>query len=219
MKRTQRSPWIAAGLAVLAGTALADVSVINRPRSVLDPPPSDVGFVSQECRQFLYLPVDSTSAELHWSQRLSLAACRDQIAILPVSEYEGLQALVTTLDNHAAPSIAIYRDAGSNGPTRIRILATYALGMTYLDTAVRARSAVHPGAQFGGPTYGNAAYYEELKKLHAALEPLLASDLRAASAAFDEVGFLAEDYAIPAMSNSLIRNVVRNARAEAQLLR
>ncbi|MGE5183097.1 MAG: hypothetical protein ACM31C_13595 [Acidobacteriota bacterium] len=219
MKRTQRSPWIAAGLAVLAGTALADVGAISRPRSVLDPAPADVGYISPECRQFLYVPVDATSVELRWSQRLSLAACRDQVAILPVSEYEGLQPLVTSLDNHAAPSIAIYRDAGSNGPTRIRILATYALGMTYLDTAVRARSAVRPGAQFGGPTYGNAAYYEELNKLHAALEPLLARDLRAASAAFEEVGFLAEDYPIPAMSSSLMRSVVRNARTQAQLLR
>lgn len=200
MKPAQRSPWIAAGLAVLAGTALGE------------PQPPDA------CRAFASVPADSTSTSLRWAQQLSRAACRDKIPLLQVSDAEAFPSLVASLENHAAPSIELYRDAGTRGSAAMRIVATYHLGLTYLDIAVRARSAIRVDASYGGASYGNTAYYDELHRLHAALEPLLANDLRAARAAFDEVGFLAEDYPIPAHANDVVVKAVDNAEVLSRAL-
>ncbi len=215
-----RIHWIATGLAILAGTALAEVKTVRAPhgtrgRDIV----LDVGIVPPECRQFRTIPADSRSELVPWAQKLSLAACRQTVVIAPVTDPEGLRPMVAALEHAAEPSIELYRDAMGRGPSPVRMLGAYGLGMTYLNIAVRARGAIRvPTTAYGGATYG-AAYFEHLQQMQRTLDPLLANDLAQALAAFDEAGFLAEDYPLAARSNDVVKNAVASAHAEADLLR
>lgn len=217
MKRAPSS-WIVVLIAIIAGTSLADVN-----RSIREPDPGpkktvDIA-VPVECQQFLAIPADSTSELLPWAQRLSVAACRQSIALTPVSDPEQFPALVSRLDQAMAPSIEIYRDAMARGPTEIKILAAFGLGMTNLNIIVRARSAVRvrDGA-FGGAAYGTA-YIEFSQKLHRALEQLLVKNRTAALTAFHEVARLAESDPIAARANQVMPIVIETAESQAALLR
>lgn len=217
MKRALSS-WIVVVIAIVAGTSLADVNTgaresIHRPKNAVDIA------VPVECQQFLAIPADSTSELLPWARRLSIAACRQSIALAPVSDPEQFPALVNRLDDAMAPSIEIYRDAMARGPTEIKILAAFGLGMTNVNIIVRARSAVRvPDGAFGGATYGTA-YIEFSQKLHRALEQLLVKNRSAALTAFAEVARLADADPAAARANQVMPVVIDIARTQAALLR
>lgn len=221
MRRNQPLRWLAAGLVVVAGTALADVGDGQARRWTASREPAvELGQFSAACEPFRSVPKDSRSELLRWDQKLSMAACRQALVYMPVSDPEGLRPMVAAIEHALAPSIAIYRDAMANGPAEIKIVAAYGLGMTYVNIAVRARGAIRAaGASYGGVGYGGAAYFHELKRMHDALEPLLAQDLRSAIAAFDEVAMLADDYPEAAKANDVVVHAIANARAESELLR
>ena len=221
MRRNHSLRWLAAGLAVIAGTALADVSGVQERRpSTSRERVLELGRYSPACEQFRSLPADSRSELLPWEQKLSTAACQQALVFMPVSDPEGLRPMVAGIEHALAPSIAIYRDALANGPPQIKILAAYGLGMTYINIAVRARSSIRSaGASYGGVGYGGAGYFDELKRMHDALEPLLTADLKSALDAFDEVAVLADKYPDAARANAVVANAIANARAEAEMLR
>lgn len=142
-----------------------------------------------------------------WDQRLSLATCLR--ATTPTTrpiesgDVRSLPFLVTHLEQSFAAPIAIYRDAMAFGPPEIKILGAYGLAATYLEIAIRARSALAPDDARG----------------RFAFEPLLEPTLRCAKAAYDEVGFLAEDYPKAAKANAVVDFAIRNARIQGGLLR
>lgn len=216
MKRAPSS-WIIALIAIVAGTSLADVN-----HSIRESRPGPTKAVDialpVECQQFLAIPADSTSELLPWARRLSIAACRQSISVATVSDAEQFPALVSRFDQAMAPSIEIYRDAMARGPTEIKILAAFGLGMTNLNIIVRARSAVRvPDGAFGGAAYGTS-YIELSRKLHEALEPLLVKNRTAALAAFQEVARLAELDSAAARANQVMPVVIDIARTQAALL-
>ena len=218
MRRTQYAPWIVALLATLIGTSgteLRQSAQAQAPARLEQPiAPDDVPPL---CRMFLELPASSRSEVLPWQQRLSLAACRQTIALDPVTDMNGLRAALARLDRVMAPSIAIYRDAVARAPTnQLRMMAAYALGMTYVNTMVRARSLIR-GGSFGGATYG--AQLQGPDALRASLEPLLVSRRDAALAAFDEVARLAETDPAAARANRVVIYVVEDARRKVDQLR
>jgi hypothetical protein len=217
MKRASSS-WIIVLIAIVAGTSLADVN-----RAVRKSPPRPRNAVEiaipVECQQFLAIPADSTSELLPWAQRLSIAACRQSISLAPVTDAEQFPALVASLDQAMAPSIEIYRDAMARGPTEIKILAAFGLGMTNRNIIVRARGAVRvPDGAFGGAAYGTA-YIELSRKLHRALEQVLVKNRNAALAAFQEVARLAQLDPGAARANQVMPVVIDIAQTEAALLR
>jgi len=222
MKRAH-SPWIVALLAILAGTSVADVNnAIRESMPVGHPEAVDVAGLPPECRQFLAIPADSTSELLPWAQRLSVAACRQSIALAPVSDPEQFRAMVARLEQAMAPSIAMYRDAMARGPAPIKILAAYGLGMTNVNIIVRARSAVRvpgDGASFGGAAYGGRAYVDRSQRLHQELEALLVKERDAALAAFREVARLAHADPASARANQVMPVVIADAQTQAALLR
>ena len=219
MKRTQAMPVVAALLAVLAGASAANVTSSTPPSSMrtLDMP-IDVSAIPSECTEFLAIPHDTSSPLYAWQQRLSVAACRQSVAISPVTEVQQLGAMVATIERAMAPSQVIYRDAAARGPNQIRILANYGLGMTYTETIVRARRALAPSDQFGGATYGHITL-DRASKLRLALEPLLAADRDGALSAYDEVARLAADDPAAASANVVTERAVADARAQAAMLR
>lgn len=157
------------------------------------------------CQAYVGEPRDATSVAFRWDQQLSLAACRVAVHIAPIERGDvgALPGLVATLEAAFAPSIAIYRDAMSLGPPDVKILGAYHLGATYLAIVVRARNAIAPDDE----------------RSRQALDRLLALDLRAALAAFDEVGFLAEDDTRAARSSSIVKLAIVNARTSSEQLR
>lgn len=210
MKRYKPLLWFAGAVAVVAGAALADV---DHDVAV------DVGRFSPACAQFRALPADSRSEILPWQHKLSMAACQQAVLVMPVGTAEGVRTMVTDLERAYAPSIAVYRDAKLKGPPQIKLLAAYGLGMSYVDIAVRARSAIRVAAPaYGGVGYGGAAYFQELRRMHELLEPLIAGDLASARAAFQEVGQLASENPAVARSNDVVRNAILNARAGVELI-
>lgn len=217
MKRAPSS-WIVAVIAIVAGTSLADVNIaaresIPRPKNAVDIA------VPLECQQFLAIPADSTSELLPWARRLSIAACRQSIALAPVSDPEQFPALVSRLRDAMAPSIEIYRDALARGPTEIKILAAFGLGMTHVNIIVRARGAVRvPDGAFGGAAYGTA-YIELSQKLHRELELLLVTHRNAALAAFHEMARLVDADPAAARANQVMPVVIDIARTQVALLR
>lgn len=215
MKRIQPMTWIAAGVAVIAGTAIADVADTQRTKTTT----VDVQQESEECRQFRQLPADTTSDIYPWAQRLSYAACRQAITVKPVRTTAGLEPMVTELRQAAQPSIDIYKDALCKGPASVRMLAAYALGKTYEGIAVRARNAIAgAGGRFGGGRYGGGRY-GGTASLSNALEPLIASDLAQALASFEQVKTLARSFPNAARSNQVVMNVIRQSCAEVIALR
>lgn len=217
MKRAWSS-WIAVPLAVLAGTSVADVGTGRSPP--VGPEPTSVSSMPIECRQFLQIPADSTSELLPWAQRVSVAACRQSVALAPVTDPEQFRPMVARLEQAMAPSIAIYRDAIDHGPAQIKILAAYGLGMTNVNIIVRARSAVRVAADggFGGAAYGGS-YLDRSQRMHRALEALLTRERDAALAAFHEVARLAAADPAAARANQVTRFAVENAQTQAALLR
>jgi hypothetical protein len=217
MKRAPSS-WIIVLIAILAGTSLADMNRAVR-ESTPEPRKAVDIAIPVVCQQFLAIPADSTSELLPWARRLSIAACRQSISLAPVSDPEQFPALVRRLDEAMAPSIEIYRDAMARGPTEIKILAAFGLGMTNLNIIVLARSAVRvPDGAFGGAAYGTA-YIGFSQKLHRALEQLLVKNRNAARAAFGEVAFLAESDPVAARANQVMPVVIDTAQTQAALLR
>lgn len=217
MRRTQYSPWIVAVLATFVGTSGADIrqGIGAQPPTRLEVPvePDSIPAV---CRRFLEVPADSRSETLPWQQRLSLAACRQSIALDPVTDMDDLRSALAKLDGAMAPSIAIYRDAMARAPNHLRIMAAYGLGMTHINTMVRARSLIR-GGSYGGATYG--AQVDGPQALRAALEPLLVTRRDAALAAFDEVARLAERDPAAARANQVVVYAVQDARRTVSLLR
>src|SRR5207248_2192490 len=150
--------------------------------------------IDPSCERYLVEPRDAISVSFRWDQRLSFAACRQAVAVAPIErgDVRALPGLVAQLEDAFAPSIAIYRDAMSLGPPELRVQGAYGLGSTYMAIVVRARAAILPDDE----------------RSRGALEPLLARDLRAAIAAFDEVGYLADDYPNAAGANSVVKLAV-----------
>lgn len=221
MKRAY-SPWIAALLAILAGTSVADVNhgaresmPVRRPEVV------DLAGLPPECRLFLAIPADSTSELLPWAQRLSVAACRQSIELAPVSDPEQFRPMVTRLERAMEPSMVSYRDAMARGPAQIKILAAYGLGMTNLNIIVRARTAVRVpgGGAFGGAAYGGRAYLDRSQRLHQSLEALLVKERDAALTAFHEVARLAHADPASARANQVMPVAITDAQRQAALLR
>lgn len=224
MQRAQLSRWVALVLAILAGTSIADVNnaVNGSMPAPTRQPPIDLPGMPLECRQFLAIPSDSTSEILPWAQRISVAACRQSIALAPVSDPEQFRAMVAKLEQAMEPSLAIYRDAMARGPTEIRILAAYGLGMTHLNIMVRARSAIRvidDRAAYGGAAYGSFAYVDRYQAMHRALEPLLVREREAAITAFRKVIALAYQHPLAARANQVMPVVIANATVQATLLR
>ncbi len=220
MKRT-RSRWIVALLALVAGTSAAGVNDARRPVAVR-PAATDFAGVPAECRLFATVPVDATSELLPWAQSLSMAACRQSIALAPVSDPEQFRPMVAKLEQAMAPSSAMYRDAAARGPMQIKILAAYGLGMTNLNIMVRARSAVRiagPDTSLGGAAYGGMAYLERSRRLHQLLEALLVTERDAALAAFHDVARLAHGDPRAAQANRVMTLVIADAQRQAALLR
>jgi hypothetical protein len=158
------------------------------------------------CRAFLREPRDAISVIFRWDQRLSFASClRATTTVAPIEpgDLQALPRLIAHLEDSFARSIAIYRDAMSFGPPEIRIQAAYGLATTYLDIAIRARLALTPDDARG----------------RFALEPLLEPTFRSAIAAYDEVGFLADDFPKAARANAVTAYAVTHARFQARLLR
>jgi hypothetical protein len=180
----------------LASPALAERLVVGPERETNE---------QSACRQFIGEPRDAISVAFRWQQRLSLAACREEVTVarIPKGDGRAIRALVAQLEHGFAASIAIYDDAMATGPAYVRILGAYGLGMAYLAIIVRARAALEPEDVVG----------------RRALERLLDRDERAARAAFDEVGFLADDYPKATHDNPVVELAVRNARTEAERLR
>ena len=157
------------------------------------------------CQPYVGEPRDAISVAFRWDQQFSLAACRAAvgIALIERGDVDAIPRLVAYLEGAFAPSIAVYRDAMSFGPPELKILGAYHLGTTYVAILVRARTAVAPDDE----------------RSRQVLERLLAADLRAAIAAFDEVGFLADDYPNAAGAGSVVKIAIRNARTLRDQLR
>lgn len=221
MKRAH-SPWIVVLLAIIAGTSAADVNDRRGPTAVRPPGVVDMARVPLECRLFATLPLDTTSELLPWAQSLSMAACRQSIALAPVSDPEQFRPMIARLEQAMAPSIATYRDALARGPMQIRLLAAYGLGMTNVNIIVRARSAVHitgGDASFGGASYGGTPSVERSRRLHQLLEALLVKERDAALAAFHDVARLAHEDPGAAQANRVVAFAVMDAQRQAALLR
>ncbi|HTR54141.1 MAG TPA: hypothetical protein VMJ10_25790 [Kofleriaceae bacterium] len=169
----------------------------DRDRDVRARPPS--------CEQFVGEPRDAISVMFRWDQQLSLAACEATIEVprIEPGDVRALPGLVSHLERTLAASISLYRDAMSFAPPEARILAAYGLASVHLEIVVRARAALAP----------------DDTRSRCALEPLLDDDLRAATAAFDEVGFLAEDFPKAAHANEVVEFAVASAAGQARLLR
>ena len=220
MKRAQLTPVITALIATLAGTSGANVEVAAIEKGQARP--AELTFDPAElpamCRQFLAAPLGSKSERAPWQQRLSLAACRQQLVVAPVSTPQQFGPLVASLDRQMAPSQVIYRDAMARGPGSIRILAAYGLGMTYRNIIVRARMALEAGTAFGGATYGGG-YLDHVRALHLTMEALLAREFDGARAAFTEVGRLAEADPAAARADTVTASAVTHAQGELAALR
>jgi hypothetical protein len=217
-----RSPWIIVLLAIIAGTSTADVNDRREPPGVRPSGVIDMANVPIECRLFTTIPLDSTSELLPWAQLLSMAACRQSIALAPVSDPEQFRPMIARLEQAMAPSIAMYRDAMARGPTQIKILAAYGLGMTNVNLIVRARSALDitgGDASFGGASYGGTAYLDRSRRLHQLLEALLVKERDAALAAFHDVARLAHQDPDAAQASRVMAFVVMDAQRQAALLR
>jgi len=212
MKGMQHVAWTGALIAIVAGSSQAGpktAAAIVKPGQV--ELPMDPASLPDDCRQFLALLPGSTSENLPWYQRLSIAACRQRVEVSPVTTPQQLGPMVAQIENAMAPSIAIYQDAAARGKHEIRIVSEYWLGMTYLNIAVRARRAVDAGASVGGATYGG--WSDGAMGLHRALEPLIARDLDNALAAFREVDMRAAGDPHAATSDQVVRRDVEQARA------
>jgi hypothetical protein len=226
MQRAQQTTWIVAVLAAVAGTSLAGPKPVAKesktPASVVDA--SESGALPAQCVQFLHIARDTRSEIYPWLQRLSVAACRQEISLPKVTQPSQLAPMVESLRTAMAPSIATYKDALARGPNdQIKILAAYGLGRTYTDMIVRARTRIAaydqiPG-EFGGVGYGAGSYLNRSLALHLALEPMMQPEHDGAMAAFAEVARLAEADPIAARTNAVMPVVIASARLESQTLR
>lgn len=223
MKRSTRTIWVAVfGLALLA-TGLVAATEIGDPQKLETDVPGD-------CSQFAGGPADARSEVLPWDQRLSLAACRQQFEIGAVSDPAQFPALISKIDHEMQPSMTIYSDALTRGPTpEIKILAANGLGMGNVTNIVRARKAVAipdvtVTAGTGGETYGGAAMEESATQrertaqAQRALEPLLAPWKTNAVAAFADVERLAKENPDLCQRSAVINFIVGNAQAQVRLL-
>jgi hypothetical protein len=199
MTRAKISTYLAIALAGLAGTAAADTAVDRRP-------PIDARRLPLECKQFLATPTGQAGNPwLLWENRLSIAACRQRTTLIaPVTDPEKLRSMVAMLENAIEPSVAIYQDAIANAPARLRILAAYGLGRTYIDLVVRARATI-PG---GGEIMDNLALADRYAMLHRTLEPLLVRDRQRAVDAFAEAVRLAEAAPEEVSANKVMTDAV-----------
>lgn len=211
MRKMQNSTWMVALLAVVAGTSQAEVrrtAAIDKPGQV--ELPIDASSLPPECRQFLSLLPGSTLSTMPYYQQLSIAACRQTFEIAPVTTPQQIGPMVLSVQNAMAPSIAIYRDVAARGTHEVKLLAEYGLGMTYLNTVVRARRAIDAGASMGGATYGGFA--DGIVGMHRAAEPLLKNDLDQAVAAFHAVDLHAAGDPHAATSDEVMVKAIASAR-------
>jgi hypothetical protein len=187
-------PSVAAAIATFAGVARAGTEHERERESVR---------VERDCGMFRGVPKDATSAKLVWDQQLSLAACATAVDVAPVSDPAQLPAMVAQLEDAYSGAIDAARDAQSLAPPQLRIVGAFALASAHLAIVVRARAAIEIPRD--APDY-----LARLHAMHRVLEPLLASDLRAARASFDEVGYLGEDY--PQARDAVTATLVSRAR-------
>ena len=217
MRNMQTSTWVVALLAVVAGSSQAEVTkaatIVKAGEVEL---PIDSASLPPECRQFLSLLPGSKSDTMPYYQQLSIAACRQRVEVAPVTTPQQIGPMVLSVENAMAPSIAIYRDVATRGTHEVKLLAEYGLGMTYLDTVVRARRAIDAGRSMGGATYGG--YLDGFVGLHRAAEPLLAHDLEQAVAAFHAVDLHAAGDPHAATSDEVVTKAVATARYYHELL-
>lgn len=224
MKRAQSSASIAAVLAIIAGTSLADVRHVVHEQKVL--PTRELAIEGKdlpgECRLFLSIPSDSTGDIRPWAQRLSVAACRQSITLAPIDNPERFPAMLETLQRAMAPSIAIYRDAMAHGPAQIGILAAYGLGMTHVNIIVRARSAARivdvRASAHGGDAHGAAVHRERAEAQRRAFEALLRPERAEALAAFRAEAQLADQHPDAARANLVMSVVLADGRTQSALL-
>ncbi len=217
MRKMQNSTWMVALLAVIAGTSQAETkrtaTIVKSGQVEL---PFDASSLPPECRQFLSLLPESNLATMPYYQQLSIAACRQTFEIPPVTTPQQLGPMVLSVENAMAPSIAIYNDVAAKGTHEVKLLAEYGLGMTYLNTVVRARRAIDAGRSMGGSTYGG--YLDGFVGLHRAAEPLLAHDLEQAVAYFHAVDLHAAGDPHAATSDPVMVKAIATARYYHDLL-
>lgn len=210
---TRSTCTVAACLAMVASIAPARAGAPKPKASVTPRPmvheprvPVVLPRLHPECRDYLVVPSDSTSDELPWMQRLSLAACEERAiasaVIAPAIDADQLPGLVAQLDGAMAGPIALYREASTWGPPKTRLLAAYHLGMVYVDAIVRARIAIR------SPDTA----------LHAQLESQLAGNVRLAIEAFDEADHLSAFDPEATHRDEVVRNGLREARRQRALL-
>jgi hypothetical protein len=217
MRKLQHSTWVVALLAVVAGSSQAEVratAAIVKPGQV--ELPVDAANLPPECTQFLSLLPGSTSDTMPYYQELSIAACRQRFDTPPVTTPQQIGPMVASVEAAMAPSVAIYSDVANRSRHEVKLLAEYGLGMTYLDTVVRARRAIDAGGSMGGATYGG--YKDGIVGMHRAAEPLLAHDLEMAVAAFHAVDLHAAADPHAATSDEVMVKAVATARYYHELL-
>jgi hypothetical protein len=190
--------FISALAAIQTGGSRISTASVEHPLRDHDPP------IALACQRFLHEPRSAISVVFRWDQRLSFASCRQSGVVQRIERGDvgALPRLIARLERDVAPSITVYSDAMSFAPPELKIVGAYWLGATYLAIVVRAREAIEPDDSVS----------------RRALEPLLAADLRAAMAAFDEVGFLAEDNPRAAAANPVVISVVARAHEMRVLL-
>jgi len=214
MRRLQRMPWTTAALVVVAGSSLASVG--TKPEPI-----ADVASVPKSCERWLQVPANTTDETLAWDQRLSLAACRQVFTVDTTSDPAKFRDVIAQIDRGMAPSVAMYRDVVARGDApEVRILGAYNLGMAYLNTVVRARTAIHvidgSSGSYGGAAYG--ATLDRYQILSRALEPLLITYRLNAVTAFDDVNRMAQENPEAATANSVMTYVVADAKRQRALL-
>src|SRR5512139_2371282 len=179
MKPSKRSTFATLALATLAGISAADA-----PKTRAVTLPIDSSIIPARCAPFKEVPADAKTEQVAWNQRLSLAACMQPVEVyIATGTLRGLGTLVANISRAMGPSMTIYQDAIGRGPDQVRLLATYGLGMTYVETMVRARRAIDLQSSIGGSTYG----LDRAQFLHNSLEVLLVQPRVAATRAFREV--------------------------------
>lgn len=226
MKRAQSAPLVVALLAIVAGTSLAGpkpkAKETRMPAAIVDTTRIDTASLPLQCRAYQHIG-ETNNALYPWMQRMSLAACRQEITLTAVRRVDEMVVMISTLRAAMAPSIAIYKDAMARGPNEVKILAAYGLGRTYVDMIVRARTAIHGVDQsmlaYGGNGYGGTAFLNRSLALHYALEPMLKAEHDGALEAFRQVAQLAEDDPAAARANAIMPIAITTARVESMILR
>lgn len=207
--RLHTMSWLTAALTVAAGAARVGAATTTPP-----PERTEQGAAPPLCELFKQLPADSRSETLQWEQQLSLASCRQSLAVRPTSNPAAYESMVKDIDRAMQPSIELYTDILAHAPTpELRLLAAYGLGMTHLTSIVRARSAIDVPA-----TDAEGVPIDRYHELHDPLEPLLDDNRAAAISAFNEADKISEQSPDAAHANPVTQYAISDARTQLGLL-